>query len=174
MNIFLDLDNTLVSVEPLNEVKDLTKFKERASKFNYKNIDNYYLACGRPFLQQFLEYLSKNHKIHIWTAASKDYALFIVAKFIYPKKVKMILYDKHCKQSIRKYKTRKQLDMLWDVWKLPEYNINNTILIDDLKDVALTQPNNVLLTKEFNFLEENSEKDKDLLRLINKIKNIKI
>lgn len=176
-NIFLDLDNTLVSVEPLKDIRDPDKFQERAIKFDCNHMEHYYLACGRPYLQSFLDWIFQKYKVHIWTAASKDYALFIVDNFILSKdrnnrKVQMILYDKHCRQSKKLYKNPKKLDMLWTTWKLPGYNKHNTILIDDLEEVYEAQPNNCLLAREFNFMDDRSEHDKDLLRLKDKLRKL--
>jgi hypothetical protein len=45
-------------------------------------MENYYIIFERPGLQQFLTFLFKNFNVSIWTAASKDYALFIIDKII--------------------------------------------------------------------------------------------
>ncbi len=56
----MDLDNTLICAEPFEDITDLGRFKERASHFDFKNMEDYYLICGRPYLQPFLDYLFKN------------------------------------------------------------------------------------------------------------------
>ncbi len=44
-NIFLDLDNTLICAEPFEDITDLGRFKERASHFDFKTMEDYYLIC---------------------------------------------------------------------------------------------------------------------------------
>ncbi len=44
-NIFLDLDNTLICAEPFEDITDLGRFKERASHFDFKNMEDYYLIA---------------------------------------------------------------------------------------------------------------------------------
>lgn len=170
-NIFLDLDNTLISSEYINDVKDnnLTKVIKRASKFDSKNMDNYYLICARPYLQPFLDFLFKNFKVHIWTAASKDYASFIINEFILKKdprrKIFLVLYDYHCRVSQRMFRTPKKLEVLWEKWKLYEYNKENTIIIDDLRQVCESQPNNCISILPFEFMKKGSENDTNLKKI---------
>lgn len=166
-NIFLDLDNTLISSEyiPASTV-DITYLKERASKFDSKNMDDYYLITARPHLQPFLDFLFRNFKVSVWTAASKEYALYIINEYILKKdpgrKIHLILYDYHCKVSQRLYGTPKQLDVLWSKWKIVGYTKENTVIIDDLDKVCESQPDNCLNIKAFEFLKKGSEYDTSL------------
>jgi TFIIF-interacting CTD phosphatase-like protein len=165
-NIFLDLDNTLISSEII-ETKSIGHIKNKAANFECKNMDNYFLICARPYLQPFLDFLFKNFKVNIWTAASKDYAMFIIDEFILKKdptrKIHLILYDYHCKISQKIFKTPKKLEVLWSKWKLYEYDYSNTIIIDDLERVCESQPSNCINIKPFNFLT--SENDSSLKKI---------
>ncbi len=53
----------------------------------------------------------KNFNVHIWTAASKGYASFIIEEFILKKdpsrKINLVLFDHHCRVSKRVYKKEK-------------------------------------------------------------------
>jgi len=101
-NIVLDLDQTLISSEIIKEF-DFTQNKEKSKKFNFHNMDEYYLVFERPGLQSFLDNLFENFNVSIWTAASKDYALFIIEKIILknnPKrKLDWVFFSYHCRIS---------------------------------------------------------------------------
>jgi TFIIF-interacting CTD phosphatase-like protein len=179
-NIFLDLDNTLICAEPFEDIKDPGKFKERASRFDFKNMEDYYLICARPYLQPFLDYLFKHFKVHVWTAASKGYASFIIEEFILKKdpsrKINLILFDHHCRVSKRvfkKEKASKKLEMLWTIWKQQEFDKDNTFIIDDLEEVKESQKKNCISVKPFFFMENDSEYDQELMRLKDVLSQIK-
>ena len=80
-NIILDLDQTVISAEASEEL-DFKKYQEKSKLFRSDNMDGYYMVYSRPYLQEFLDYIFKNFNVSIWTAASKDYALFIIEKII--------------------------------------------------------------------------------------------
>ena len=56
LNYILDLDNTLISAVPKEEY-DFKKFRNKAKKFYFENMDDYYIIFQRPGLQDFLDYL---------------------------------------------------------------------------------------------------------------------
>jgi hypothetical protein len=109
INIFLDLDQTIISGEVLkdedddDEIYDIESNKTKAINFNFHNMENYYVIFERPGLQKFLDYLFKNFNVSIWTAASKDYGLFIAEKFIlkgHPeRKLDFMFFSYHCDLS---------------------------------------------------------------------------
>ena len=79
--LFLDLDQTIISAEA-SEDFNFVKHHKKIKKFHYENMEGYYLIFSRPNLQEFLDYIFKNFNVSVWTAASKDYALFIIDKII--------------------------------------------------------------------------------------------
>lgn len=163
VNLLLDLDNTIISGEPLEEY-DFEKNKEKAKLFRSDNMDGYYMIFSRPHLQEFLDYAFKNYNVSVWTAASKDYALFIIENIILnnkpDRKLDYILFSYHCDWSKKCKKSSKDLSMLWDVHNLSGYNKNNTIILDDyVEDVHKTQPENCIIAAPFNFTDEGSEDD---------------
>ena len=169
-NIVLDLDNTLISAVPLEEFPfDKKGIKEKSLKFPFYNMDDYYIVFERPYLQEFLDYIFSNYNVAVWTAASKDYAMFIVDKIIYSKegrKLDFILFSEHGSKSKKLYKgAPKQLDMLWEKLKLNEYNRDNTVIIDDYDKVGATQENNTIQIFAFEFEDEGSENDDKLKKL---------
>jgi TFIIF-interacting CTD phosphatase-like protein len=177
-NIILDLDQTLISAEPCEEI-DMRKYKNKSKLFRSDNMDGYYIVYSRPFLQEFLTFLFNNFNVTIWTAASKDYALFIIENIILNKdnsrELDFIFFSYHCKLSKHHKKYSKELSMLWDIHNLPEYSSKNTVILDDFKsDVHKCQPNNCIIAPPFEFTEKGSENDtflKDLIPQLEALKN---
>ena len=172
--VILDLDNTIISSIPLEEIEWTDEIKKKMIQFEYYNVDDYYIMFERPHLQEFLTYLFENFKVSIWTAASLSYALFIVKNIItknHPeRKIEHIFFDYHCELSAKKYGDgSKHLRLLWDKFKLKEYKEDNTIIIDDLKDVYETQPCNCINIKEFEFNDKDSFQDEELVKLQGKL-----
>jgi len=173
INIFLDLDNTLISSEPLDDMDDITIHLEKILKFDFKIMDDIYIVCARPHLQTFLDFIFKHFKVNVWTAASKSYAIFVINEFILKKnpsrQLNYIFFDKHCKASQRKYNTIKKLQMIWSKFST-QLNSDNTFIIDDLDEVCDIQPENCFHIAPFDFLNSNSENDKELLKMIKTLK----
>lgn len=183
-NIFLDIDQTLIDAVPLvldddedEEFFDFRKYKEKAKIFDFENMDDYYIIFERPHLQKFLDYLFDNYNVSIWTAASKDYALFIIEHIIIGnnprRKLDYTFFSYHCSLSSKLKKGTKDLSMLWDVYKDKRYTPYNTFILDDYDEVYKTQPKNCIEAPEFHFTKKGSENDKFLLDLIPKLKVIK-
>lgn len=175
-NIFLDLDETLISAKTLEEIQDN---KEVLLKKYYKMDDQYYIF-ERPYLQEFLTFLFKYFNVSIFTAASKNYALFIIKNIILQdkpeRKLDLILWSFHCDKSYKKKKGPKNLQGI--VWKnIKEINKTNTLIIDDHPKVKEVQPKNCLTIKEFNILDNNKDEElkyiQELLQIIKNDTNIK-
>lgn len=177
INVILDLDQTIISAEPTEE-HDFHKYKKKRDKFRYDDMDGYYTVYSRPYLQEFLDYLFKNFNVTIWTAASKDYALFIIEKIIInnnpDRKLDFIFFAYHCDLSKKMKKYSKELSMIWDIHKLPGYSEKDTIIIDDFKEnVHKCQPNNCIIARPFEFTEDGSENDTFLKDLIPELETMK-
>ena len=176
-NILLDLDQTIISGEATEEI-DFTKYKEKHKLFKSDDMDGYYMIYSRPYLQEFLDYIFSNFNVSIWTAASKDYALFIIEKIIInskpDRKIDFIFFSYHCDLSKKIKKHSKELSMLWDIYKLNGFSEKNTVIIDDYKkDVHKCQPNNCIIAPPFEFTKDNSENDtflKDIIPELDKMK----
>lgn len=176
-SILLDLDQTLISAEASDEI-NFSKYKHKKDKFRVDDMDGYYMVYSRPHLQEFLDYLFKNFNVTVWTAASKDYALFIVDKIILnnqpERKLDFIFFSYHCDLSKKNKKYSKELCMLWDIHKIPGYSYKDTVILDDYKaDVHKCQPNNCIIAHPFEFTKEGSENDKFLLDLIPELEKMK-
>lgn len=175
INVLLDLDQTLISAEA-EEDYDIKKHGERAKLFSFEDMDGYYIVFERPGLQPFLDYLFANFNVSIWTAASKDYALFIIEKMILARKperqLDYIFFSYHCDVSKRRKNGTKDLRMLWEVYGIEGYTANNTIIIDDYNEVFKTQPDNCIVAIPFEFTKEGSENDNFLEKLIPKMEKM--
>lgn len=175
-NLILDLDNTLISAIGTDEMKWDEKDKKKALNFDMTNMKGYYRIFHRPHLQKFLDFAFKNYNVSIWSAGSKDYVLFIIQNIIlknHPeRKLDYIFFSYHCKLSGKYFnkKSPKHLKLLWDVFNLENYNKNNTVIVDDLKEVCKAQPKNCIQIEDFTFTNENSESDEDLLRVMKLLK----
>lgn len=177
-SIILDLDQTIISAEPTEE-HDFEKYKKKGEHFRSDDMDGYYIVYSRPYLQEFLDYLFKNFNVTIWTAASKDYALFIIEKIIInnlpERKLDFIFFSYHCDLSKKMKKYSKELCMLWNIHNLPGYSEKDTIIIDDYKgDVHKCQPNNCIIAPPFEFTVEGSENDTFLKDLIPELDAMKM
>ena len=174
--LVLDLDQTLISAEA-DEEYDFKKYQKKALLFDFYDMDGYYLVFARPFLQEFLDYAFANFEVSIWTAATKDYALFIIDHIILAgkseRKLDWIFFSYHCDISEKLGKGTKDLSILWDEYHLPGFNKNNTIILDDYDEVCSTQPENCISAKPFFFTDKNSEKDTFLRDLIPVLADIK-
>jgi TFIIF-interacting CTD phosphatase-like protein len=177
-NVFLDLDNTLISAEAIEDFPFETPgLREKALKFNLHNMDDYYIVFERPHLQEFLDELFKKYNVSIWTAATKDYALYIIDKIILKKpgrKLNYVFFKYHGDISRKKYKNLKggdpkNLKLLWEEFQLPGIREDNTIIVDDYSDVTDVQRKNSIRIKEFNILDSRSEYDKELDGMVDRI-----
>lgn len=162
-NIILDLDETLISAiekDTLKENKSMsTTFKEKYKHFKIHSMGKEYFITERPHVQEFLDFIFSNYNVSIWTAASKNYASFVIKKVIMIKpnrKLDFILFSKHCDISERKSGCIKRLDNLFHIHR---FNKENTIIIDDNKNVFEKQDNHVIRIKAFNILDVDSEND---------------
>ncbi len=167
-NILLDLDQTLISAEA-DEEYDFVKNREKAKKFEFHDMDGYYIVFERPGLQKFLDFIFENFNVSVWTAASKDYALFIVDKILLQNKPKRhldwIFFSYHCDISRKLLNGTKDLSILWTLYKITGYDPENTIIIDDYDEVYNTQKNNCIIAIPFEFTDDDSHKDQYLQRL---------
>lgn len=186
LNVFLDLDNTIInalSEEDLAAVKNIDvnkkkKILEKLKKFNdigsnedeiclekyfkgYDFMDNgklLYRIFERPHLQQFLEYLFKNFEVSVFTAASNDYASFIVKNIIIgdnkDRQIKYFFYSYHAEITMREMGGLKDLNLLWNIYKLDGVVPCNTVILDDNNLVANTNNENCIHVPAFSIVNE--------------------
>ena len=175
--LFLDLDQTIISSELCNTF-DFKKDKEKVLKYIMHNMENYYLIFERPNLQDFLDYIFKNFYVCVWTAASKDYAFFIIQNIILAgkpeRKINYLFFEEHCDISEKLTNRTKNLEILYKHFKIKKFkNIKNIFILDDNDEVFETQPKNCIKAKPFEYNDQDSHKDFFLKKLKDKLINIK-
>jgi hypothetical protein len=165
-NVVLDLDETLISGKACNDEIDFEKDKSQLMKFKFHNMDDLYLISERPGVQDFLTKLFEGYTVSVWTAASKDYALFIIENVILntpQRHLKYIFWSDHGSISKKLYDRKpKKLSLLWDVFRLPGFDPYNTIIIDDYGRVTSSQPENAIRISEFDCTRQGHEHDNEL------------
>lgn len=187
--IVLDLDETLIHSIPCKIfIKDdeNTYFAE-THKDIIHNMDYEYVVLERPHLQEFLDFIFKHFNVSVWTAANKDYALFIIEHCILSRKkgksyrpqsqrkLDFIFYDKHRDRSYSVYgkNSPKQLNLLWEsksdkkqTFGLTQFNPNTTFIIDDHPQVKEKNPNNCISMVPFATHENEDETDLHLKKMM--------
>jgi len=166
----LDIDETLISAIA-TEDHDVKKLKNRAMNIVVHDMDGYYAVFERPGVQEFLDYLFKNFTVSIWTAASKDYALFVIAKVVLNKahperKLDWVFFSYHCSISRRHTDASKDLSVLANVFSIAGYEIGLPIILDDYSEVYFTQPGQCIVAKPFDMLKEGAENDTFLKNIV--------
>jgi TFIIF-interacting CTD phosphatase-like protein len=171
LNIFLDLDQTIISAEPVEKDEDdFIDMKDKATMkkmklYKWHDMSGFYVIFERPNLQSFLDFLFENFNVSVWTAATKSYALFIIEKIIMTKperQLEYIFFKEHCDYSYRNGKKTKNLSVLWSKYKNREFSCDNTFILDDYDEVYDTQPNNCIRAVPFFFKRDKSHQDKFL------------
>ena len=167
-NVILDLDLTIIESLATDEIDWTDDFKSKLQAFEeWKSMEDIYIVVGRPGLQTFLDFLFDNFNVSVWTAASKDYAMFIINTFIMTKdtrKLDWILFDYHCDISEKKVGDIKKISLLWTLFRFMGYNRSNTVIIDDnYDDVYKHQPASVVLCPPFEVLGRGSGRTDNFL-----------
>lgn len=169
-NVILDLDSTIISsLEPhVSQPKGLI-----GHEMKFDDVTEY-IVYERPYLQEFLDFLFENFKVAVWTAASKDYALFIVENIILSKPdryLEFVLFDYHgyISEEISDINCPKDLSLVFNMYR--SFTADNTIIVDDLDHVFLPQLDNAYPIPAFEADSSNATKDTELLTLRHKLMN---
>jgi TFIIF-interacting CTD phosphatase-like protein len=164
-NIILDLDSTVISsLRPwVKQPKGLIGHDMAGD--DDEQIE--YIVYERPHLQTFLDYIFANFTVAVWTAASKDYAVFIADKILTKNKperaLEFLLFNYHGDLSEVYSECPKDLSMVYNTF--PKFNKDNTIIIDDYEAVYIPQMSNSYPIPPFEADSPDSTKDTQLLRL---------
>lgn len=182
LNVILDLDSTIIYAADLKEKEKIPV----SLPLHYKDFVPMFRIYERPHLQEFLDYIFEHFNVAVFTAASKDYCLFIVKNFILidrPNKpmrnLEFIFYDYQLDESHDKYGGVKDLRIIFDMYKIKNFHMCNTVIIDDYDEVAKTNPYNCLPIKRFEVIKEDdgtfdkeAVNDTGLLHILEKLKYI--
>ena len=175
-NIVLDIDQTLLEANdkihnPLNSYRRETNVSSAASTLSTPSISDEYVFTLRPYLAPFLNFLFENFNVGIWTAADTTYAQYVVDSIIFPlthRKPQFVLSRPDFDDCLAKGMGYKNLAYL--AQRYPQFNYNNTIIIDDFDHVKMTnRARCIAIPKFFAALKSN---DTALLSLINALKSV--
>ncbi len=185
INLVLDLDNTILSSVSF---KELGKMHDKKEYMEYQDMENYYRVFSRPYLQEFLDYVFKFFDVTVWTAASRDYALFIVENILLPKgeyksnfpqihkkgrrHLKMLMCDKNCDESQKHYSSSSPKDLRY-LYHFQGYHPCNTVIMDDLFAVYSSNKDQTLRAKYFDIKDSSASKDDFLLHAITALEKIR-
>lgn len=112
---------------------------------HFKETENYYLV--RPGVASFLEELQTHYELILFTASVKDYADWIVDEIDKDRLFKHRLYRNHCKFQDMMY--IKDLSYLGR-------DLTKTIIIDNLYESFMNQPDNgILIENWYDDMEDN-------------------
>lgn len=179
--VVLDLDQTVISSEILkksyaeegDKVYDIESNREKSKHFEYQNMEGMYVIFERPHLQEFMDFLFANFRVGVWTAASQDYANFIVKNILIKnkkeRKLDFFMCSYHGEKSSAMYKGPKDLDMIVELYQ-NNCSKRNILIVDDYIEVYKVQPRNCIIAKEFYYFNEDSENDDFLLNVMDKLK----
>lgn len=169
-NIILDLDSTVInSLRPdERQPKGFIGYTMMDDKDKYAD----FIVYERPHLQEFLDFIFANYNVAVWTAASQDYAIFIVDKILIQnrpeRKLKFLLFDYHTDLFAKDNDILKDLRFVYKTF--PEFNEKNTIIVDDNPEVFSLQLPNAYPIPAFEVKDKDAINDKELLYLIEKLK----
>jgi TFIIF-interacting CTD phosphatase-like protein len=172
LNLILDLDETIIHSLSPDEKESLTKnqlseYNKIKDRYKHSMGEGDYTVIERPDLQQFLDFAFENFNVSVWTAASKEYALFIIDEIILVNKperhLDLVLFSTHCGYAKKKYRGMKNLKMVQDVCG---YDMDKTVLLDDHPEVYLTQPTNCIRMCPFELAKNKRVPDDFLIRKI--------
>jgi RNA polymerase II subunit A small phosphatase-like protein len=165
--IVLDLDETLIHTESVPE----EWAKHLDYDFKFKGIgESLFYTKKRSFLDEFLDFSFKNFDVAIWTAAGKDYAKNIIKGIGLEERDLSFLYtQENC--TIRLNLDFSNYYGIKDLKKVKKYgySLEQTLIIDDVRETAVNNYGNLILIKEFT----GDSDDTELLKLINYLEKIK-
>lgn len=187
--IILDIDRTLVHSIPNLIYQQMLKhdtitfnnetiiIKEWIQSFKIINWDNYYVVI-RPYLDILFDYFKNNNiSFAIFTSAGKEYAEFIsnYIEINYNCKPMFIFSLIEANESIIRF--GKPKTKAYIMYKFPDLDINNVILVDDSKQIKTANGDFCYLIPQFcicdDFIHQivpYMKDDNELLNLINYLK----
>lgn len=164
--LILDLDETLINSEEVKKF-DASRYREKMNKFEWEKMGNEYYVFKRPGLDKFFKFIFKHFDVSIWTAGSKNYALWIAEHVLHvgtkERPIKHIFFDYHCKCSEEMGHCKKDLTTLSNVFGLKDYDVDDMLIVDDnYEDVIDSQPESCIAVEKFMFMDKGSENDDGL------------
>lgn len=150
VNIVLDLDETLIHTKQITN--QYLEENVKKSDFWFEIDGQYFWVNKRPGLDLFLDFVFKYFQVGVWTAADKTYATKIcknILTYEQVKKVKFIYSRNFCYYDRTETPSTftKPLAKLFDLY--PDFNIENTMMIDNTLHVMKYNPHNGVYIPDF-------------------------
>ena len=173
--LILDMDETLLHTECFKESDYLEEgsydFKFPLGGGGWSNDEHWYFTTKRPFLDEFMKYAFDNFKVAIWTAGGSDYASEAISRAgIDKNKLEFFWTRERCTM---KYDFETGYDYglkpLDKVRKSFNWDLNDILIVDDVKKTAINNYGNLIHIKDFT----NSKSDTELFKLIEYLEKIK-
>ena len=128
--IVLDLDETILHSLHYHELNGNEHEGMYGKIMEDDDEENQYIVFARPHIMEFMDYIFKHYKVVVWTAASEDYAKWVVKNILSLSKtsetpvhrdVQLLLSCDHCDISNEVSDGKhKDLDLLYDEFRLHE------------------------------------------------------
>lgn len=175
LNLILDIDETLVSANKIEDIITSPPSYPKLKKFNYTIMNDKYIIFERPHLREFLDFAFNNFNVSVWTAGTQSYGKFVIDNILLKnsnnRNLDFFLHSLDVDISGRKYGGIKNLNYVYNDVRKNIYFAHNTLIVDDLILVKQTNMLNCLFIDKFSFLSKGSEDDGSLIHLMNFLKN---
>jgi HAD superfamily phosphatase (TIGR01681 family) len=158
--VVLDLDETLVTSIPAapDELEQMSVKHPNSFFVNCASPNGISLVRKRKHVDHFISELKRNGKIIVvWSAGTE----------VYVKTVCNILFGRDCLDFIltgnhfHQFGKKKDISVLGKHNVVPNFNLNDAVLIDDRASNGADNPNHIIVVKPFE-----GEEDDELLRVL--------
>lgn len=175
-NILLDLDETLITSIPKENIND--PYIQHLKSYDTLYIPDLsmYIVI-RPYLRLFIKQLTKKYKIGIWTNAEKSYAHSIInilfPHFLETEIPELVLTREHVNHSQKIFGGYKNISYI-ELVTYGKWKKANTCIIDDNINVIQTNQGSSIYIPPFIFLIGNfgSVYDTYLLNLLESLESL--
>ena len=127
--LILDLDETLIYSIPKSQYKN--------ESYDFLIEDDYYVKI-RPHAESFVMEMAKHFELAVWTAATRDYAEYIVRELFKKNEIELQFFHAR-EQCVEKEETRVMYDYyvkkyhIKDLKKIKKnFKLDRVLMVDDL------------------------------------------
>jgi hypothetical protein len=129
---------------------------------------------ARPFLHRFFNYIFKYFQVAVWSSA-QERTVDNICNIFEDRSLLLKWHRGHFNFKHSEFNSKvegiKNLERIWK--ELPQYNITNTIAIDDTPIKLSLQPYNLVKISTFNPLDTTKDNDNTLLQLMDYLELVK-
>jgi len=166
-NIVLDIDNTLL--HGISKRPSPHSMFDKVPPISPDAEDESYIYYYRPGVHEFLDKVFSKYNVGIFTAASSEYAQFIVNSLFKQHKEKLHFVYSQREYDECKYITGGMKDLSYVEQKYPLFRSMNTIIIDDCYAVKGTNRDKCIQIKHYKRRNEEHDSDEELSKLMTRM-----